>query len=273
MTSAMIWAGAAGSLLLWCGLSIKWRFRLRSAFANAVIAFSGTIGLMAAAVRLIPSESPSRLAAVETAFLVLVSAALIAFQFYRDPEREAPRGEGLIVSPADGTVRYVRRLPVKSVPQSRKKGVCFPLKEFVRFTGFGDSELVQFGIEMNVLNVHINRSPISGKVVFKERVRGRFLSLRDREALSRNERMVHVIEDGGIRVAVVQIASRLVRRIVSYCEVGETLKAGQRIGMIRFGSQVDLVMPYREDLRIRVRPGAKTLAGETVLAAFEKKNR
>jgi phosphatidylserine decarboxylase len=83
--------------------------------------------------------------------------------------------------------------------------------------------------------------------------------------------MVHVIDQGRFRVAVVQIASRLVRRIVSYCEEGDLLDLGQRIGMIKFGSQVDLIIPKRGDLRIRIRKGETTLAGETVMASFDEK--
>ncbi len=273
MNPVLILAAVGGSVLLWGGLSVQWRFRLLPALGNAVLAAAGAVLATAAAVRLFPSAPGGVLAAVEAAALLLISIAVIALRFYRDPERDVPADHRLIVSPADGTVRYVVRIPKGAVPNSRKKKAAIPLREFIRFDGFRGTELVHFGIEMNVLNVHVNRSPISGKVVFKRRVEGRFLSLRDRDSLMRNERMVHVIEQGRNRAAVIQIASRLVRRIESYCEVGERLEAGQRIGRIRFGSQVDLIVPDRKDLRIRVRPGQTVLAGVTVLASFEKQNR
>jgi phosphatidylserine decarboxylase len=273
MTWSLILAAFCGSVLLWCGLSIQWRFRMLSALGNAVLAAACVLVLTAVTVRLFPNAPLAALVVFEQAALLLVSVAVIALKFYRDPDRKVPQGRGLMVSPADGTVRYVIRIPKGELPHSRKKKAEMPLREFIHFDGFRGMELVQFGIEMNVLNVHVNRSPISGKVVFKKHVKGRFLSLRDRDSLVRNERMVHVIEHGRNRAVVVQIASRLVRRIVSYCEVGEQLDAGQRIGMIKFGSQVDLIVPDRKDLRIRVRPGEAVLAGETVLASFEKLNR
>jgi phosphatidylserine decarboxylase len=83
--------------------------------------------------------------------------------------------------------------------------------------------------------------------------------------------MIHVIDQGRFQVAVIQIASRLVRRIVSYCNEGDLLHLGQRIGMIKFGSQVDLIIPNRRNLRIRIREGERTLAGETVVASFDDK--
>jgi phosphatidylserine decarboxylase len=273
MNAALVLTGACGSFMLWAFLSVKWKFRLRSALGNAALTAALVIALTAAVSGIFPEMPVVRLAVIEALFIPLVLCAVITFQFYRDPERNTPSGKGLVVSPADGTVRYVLTLPGGAVPLAKKKGNRFPLSEFMQFRGFGRSELVHIGIEMNVLNVHVNRSPIAGKVIFKLRIKGEFLSLRNSGSLARNERVVHVIEGGSLRVAVVQIASRLVRRIVSACEVDDVLKAGQRIGMIRFGSQVDLLMPHRPGIRIRIRSGQEVIAGETVLASFVNEQR
>jgi phosphatidylserine decarboxylase len=122
------------------------------------------------------------------------------------------------------------------------------------------------GIAMSFLDVHVNRAPISGRVAVLRRFPGLFGSLRRPEMLFENERATVVIERGDIQVAVVQIASRLVRRIVAYVEEGDDVAAGQRIGMIRFGSQVDLVLPLRDGLRVFAEPGDRVVAGETILA-------
>jgi phosphatidylserine decarboxylase len=102
--------------------------------------------------------------------------------------------------------------------------------------------------------------------VFQHRVHGRFLSLRTPESLVQNERLVHVIDADGMHIGVVQIASRLVRRIVAYLREGDRVEKGQRIGMIRFGSQVDLILPGRYGFQLCVQPGQAVFAGETVIA-------
>jgi phosphatidylserine decarboxylase len=273
MTAALVVTGVCGSFMLWAILSVKWKFRMRSALGNAALTAASVLALTAAVSSFFPAMPYVRLAVVEALLIPLVLSAVIGFQFYRDPDRTTPSGKGLVVSPADGTILYVLTLAGRAVPVAQKKGKRFPLTEFIRFNGFGRSELVHIGIEMNVLNVHVNRAPIAGKVIFKQRIKGEFLSLRNSGSQARNERVVHVIEGDRFRVAVVQIASRLVRRIVSTCKIEDRLIAGQRIGMIRFGSQVDLLMPRRRGLRIRIRPGEEVRAGETVLASFENGNR
>jgi len=271
MIPLMIPAALIGSLVFWCVLSIKWRFRIQAALKNVLTVAVCVSVLMIMILRLLPALNPWGLWITEGFAVLFVSAGVIAAAFYRNPERTPPAEKNVIVSPADGTVRYILSIRSGRIPHSTKKNVRIPLIEFIKFGGFGDKDLVQIGIEMNVLNVHVNRAPAGGKVIFKEHVKGRFLSLRDGEALAQNERMVHVIDQGQFRVAVVQIASRLVRRIVSYCEEGQTLDIGQRIGMIKFGSQVDLLVPKQRNLRIRIREGETTLAGETVVASFGEK--
>jgi phosphatidylserine decarboxylase len=126
------------------------------------------------------------------------------------------------------------------------------------------------GIDMNILNVHVNRSPIPGNVIFRQKTPGSFLSLRKQESEVLNQRVTTVISNGAFGIGVVQIASRLVRSIVSFVNVGQELTLGQRIGMIVFGSQVDVVIPGLKDLKIEVKPGDEVKAGVTVIARFGK---
>jgi len=127
---------------------------------------------------------------------------------------------------------------------------------------------VLIGIAMNFLNVHVNRSPLSGTIRTIHRIPGEFRSLKHLPSLLENERVCTLIEGEQITVCVVQIASRLVRRITSYLNEGDFCAAGQRIGMIKFGSQVDLLIPHSEDLKVLVQPGVQLKAGETVIADY-----
>src|SRR5512139_278032 len=126
------------------------------------------------------------------------------------------------------------------------------------------------GVGMSLLDVHVNRCPISGQVKLTKHLAGKFLSLGRDEAPFVNERLTTVIENDSLNVAVVQIASRLVRRVQSYLKVAETVSAGQRLGMIRLGSLVAVVLPQREDIDIQVKPGDRVTAGETILARYQR---
>jgi phosphatidylserine decarboxylase len=116
----------------------------------------------------------------------------------------------------------------------------------------------------------VNRAPIAGRVTLQRRYPGRFGSLRQLAMIFENERATTVIARDGLQVAVVQIASRLVRRIASFVETGDVLRPGARIGAIRFGSQVDVVISRRPDLAIVVGPGDRVVAGESVIATLSR---
>jgi phosphatidylserine decarboxylase len=167
--------------------------------------------------------------------------------FFRDPQRVTPVRDGIIVAPADGRVSQVANVA--------------PPPEL----NLGTQPLRRVSIFMSVFDCHINRSPIGGRV---ERVvyrAGKFLSADLDKASEDNERTALVIvTDTGARIAVVQIAGLVARRIVSFTREGETVGAGQRIGMIRFGSRVDVYLP--EGTQLLVAPGQTAIAGETVLA-------
>jgi phosphatidylserine decarboxylase len=201
---------------------------------------------------------------------VVFAAAAVLYRFFRDPERQVPDGEGVIVSPADGEVVYVREARRGVLPTATKLGRDYELAELTK-TPLAADDAIVIGIAMSFLDVHVNRSPLAGRVALRRRFPGLFGSLRRPEMIFANERATLVIEHNDLQVAVVQIASRLVRRIVPYVEEGDDVVAGQRIGMIRFGSQVDLVLPVRDGLRVAAEPGDRVSAGETVIAFYESK--
>jgi phosphatidylserine decarboxylase len=189
---------------------------------------------------------------------------IISWLFYRDPERVIPKEAGLVLSPADGTVIYVRRLDAGEPLRCEKNGAAMVLDE-VKGTGLEHEVLWQVGISMVFTDVHVNRAPIAGKVSLVHHRPGKFLSLRLKEALNVNERQTLVIANGEFQICLVQIASRLVRRIAAYVSADQELQRGQRVGMIKFGSQVDLFVPVRAAKRLEVSVGQRLTAGETVI--------
>jgi len=174
-------------------------------------------------------------------------ATLWCAYFFRDPPRVTPMREGIVVAPADGRVSQV--------------GNAVPPKELE----LGERPLPRISVFMSVFDCHINRSPVAGRI---ERIvyhPGQFISADLDKASEVNERKVTVIATGtGQRIAVVQIAGLVARRIVSFAREQETVRAGQRIGMIRFGSRVDVYLP--EGTRALTAEGQTAVAGETVLA-------
>ena len=166
--------------------------------------------------------------------------------FFRDPKRITPLREGLVVSPADGMVSSV--------------GFFVPPPEL----GLGDRPMQRVSVFMSVFDCHVNRAPLSGRIVKLAYKPGLFVNADLDKASEDNERSSMLLETGLGRVGVVQIAGLVARRIVSFVREGETVGVGDRFGLIRFGSRVDLYLP--EGLRVTVGLGATAIAGETVLA-------
>jgi phosphatidylserine decarboxylase len=193
--------------------------------------------------------------------------AFLAYRFYRDPERTVPQRDDAVISPADGKIIYVREAKDGVLPVSTKHGHNYTLHELTK-TPFYTDDVFVIGISMSFLDVHVNRAPIAGGVTLQQHFPGHFNSLRLTEAEFENERATTVFERDGFQVAAIQIASHLVRQIVSFVKEGQTLTMGQRYSKIRFGSQVDLVLPARADVKITVRPGDTVKAGESILATF-----
>lgn len=198
-----------------------------------------------------------------------ISISLLLWRFYRDPERLPPEGENAILSPADGTIIYVKKMEDGEIPFSEKNGQKFPLHDFVKSNVLKPRGQI-IGILLTYLDVHVNRAPIGGRISLLKHIKGRFLSLKKKEAVFQNERAFVVIDNGGFKVGIVLIASRLVRKIVTYIREGNEVQRGQKIGMIRFGSQVDLILPDLPSLNILVSPGEKVKAGLSVIAILSK---
>lgn len=178
-------------------------------------------------------------------WLGLVATIWCAY-FFRDPARVTPLREGIVVAPADGRVsRVIDAVPPKEL-------------------GLGERPLPRVSIFMSVFDCHVNRSPLAGKI---ERIiyhAGAFVSADLDKASESNERNSLLIAGNAGRIAVVQIAGLVARRIVSFVREGATVAAGERIGMIRFGSRVDVYLPA--GARALVAEGQTAIAGETVIA-------
>jgi len=196
------------------------------------------------------------------------SISLLLWRFFRDPERIPPDNANVILSPADGTIIYVKKIENGEIPFSEKSGRKFTLTDFVQHD-FLPAGGYLIGIAMNFLDVHINRAPIGGRIILLKHIKGLFISLKKKEAVIQNERVFMVIENQLITVGIVQIASRLVRKIVPYIEKGKDVKIGQRIGVIKFGSQVDIVIPDFPKIQMMVKNGIKVKAGTTIIANIQ----
>jgi len=207
-----------------------------------------------------------KLLACPVLIVVTASVALLV-RFYRDPDRVPPDAENIIVAPADGVVKYVKHIEKGNVPFSSKGKEDVRLSEpLLNILPDGQGYLI--GIGMTFLDVHVTRAPIGGKVTYIEHIPGGFYSLKREDTPYRNERLIEIIENDRFRIGLIQIASRLVRRIVAYVREGDQLRLGRRIGIIKFGSQVDIVLPKLEDLKVKVGVADQVYAGISVIAEY-----
>ena len=168
--------------------------------------------------------------------------------FFRDPVRVTPVDDRLVVSPADGVVSAV--------------GPAVPPREL----GLGSGEMTRISVFMNVFSCHVNRAPVRGRIARIEHRPGKFLNAELDKASQENERNSLVIESPNGVVAAVQVAGLVARRIVCWAEAGGNIAIGERFGIIRFGSRVDVFLP--KDVTARVAVGQTAVAGETVIAEF-----
>jgi len=180
------------------------------------------------------------------AFVLLLLALWVAY-FFRDPERTGQRGPSLVVSPADGKLIMITEVDEPTFVQGRA---------------------TRLSIFMNVFNVHVNRYPVDGVVRYVHYNKGKFLNAAAEKSSLENEQMSVGIDNGRYRILVRQIAGLIARRIVTYSKVGESVKQGDRMGIIRFGSRVDVFIPVNSTLRAKV--GDITAAGVTILADLSK---
>jgi len=183
---------------------------------------------------------------------LLVPVTLWCIAFFRDPERATPQDEGLIISPADGVMLPI----VEAAPPAE--------------LGMGDAKLRRLSIFMNVFNVHVNRVPADGTVTALAYRPGKFFNASFDKASEHNERMaVRLRLDSGAELAVVQIAGLVARRIRCDLRKDQQVRKGERFGIIRFGSRLDLYLPPDAVVAAKARDHVK--AGETILATLNRK--
>jgi phosphatidylserine decarboxylase len=181
---------------------------------------------------------------------VFLGITLWVAAFFRDPIRTTPRGDGLIIAPADGMVTMITTVP--------------PPRELMGDEGLGEEPLVRVSIFMSVFDVHINRTPIPGTIKRVVYIAGKFLNADLDKASEDNERQ-HILVEGhnGARIGFTQIAGLVARRIVPWVKPGDVVTTGQRVGLIRFGSRVDVYLPVGTASQVLL--GQRTVAGETIV--------
>lgn len=182
---------------------------------------------------------------------ILVGLTLWIAAFFRDPVRTTPHGDKLIVAPADGLVTMIARVA--------------PPRELRGPGELTDTECTRISIFMSVFDVHINRAPVSGRIKRIAYVPGKFINADLDKASEDNERQHFLIEGAdGLQIGFTQIAGLVARRILSFVREGDVVEAGQRVGLIRFGSRVDVYLPAGTSPKVLL--GQRAIAGETVLA-------
>lgn len=166
--------------------------------------------------------------------------------FFRDPDRVTPEGEGLVISAADGKVVLIKE---------------------VSFPELSDEKLIQVSVFLSVFNVHVNRIPVSGVVDEIKYYPGKFLAAWNEKASLENEQTLISIDTGTKKIYFKQIAGMIARRIVWKLESGQSVRAGERFGLIRFGSRVDILLPLNSEIRVKV--GENVKGGETVIGVID----
>ncbi len=182
---------------------------------------------------------------------LMAGVTVWVFAFFRDPIRAVPQDERAIIAPADGLITLIQDVP--------------PPPELAGPDRLGDQLMTRVSIFMSVFDVHINRAPIGGMIKDVVYVSGKFINADLDKASEDNERQHILIERGdGVRIGFTQIAGLVARRIVPFVKRGDIIAAGQRVGLIRFGSRVDVYLPAGTAPRVTL--GTHAVAGETVLA-------
>jgi phosphatidylserine decarboxylase len=175
--------------------------------------------------------------------LIFLALFLFTIAFFRDPNRPAPAGPNLIVAPADGRVRDIVDLDEKEILKTKTRRV---------------------GIFLSIFDVHTNRAPIDGRIVYRQHHAGLCLDARDPNCSEKNEAMTWAFENPRGRIVVRQLTGAIARRIVAWANVGDKLKKGERFGMIRFGSRTELYLPLNAE--VLVKTGDHVSGGSTVIA-------
>jgi phosphatidylserine decarboxylase len=215
--------------------TVKWRFPAVHPEGHKYVAISAGITLLLTIIS-------------NVLFWPLVGLTIWVAAFFRDPIRTTPVGDDLVVAPADGLVTMIQRVAVP--------------RELVG--ELGEAPLVRVSMFMSVFDVHINRTPIAGTIRQVVYISGKFLNADLDKASEENERQHFVVEGrDGRKIGFTQIAGLVARRIVGFAKPGDMVATGQRVGLIRFGSRVDVFLP--DDVAPQVTLGQRTIAGETVI--------
>ncbi len=192
--------------------------------------------------------------------MLMLSAGI--FAFFRDPERVVPQGDNLIISPADGIVTLIA---------SVEPPLELQIDDGSGHAGLPAGPVTRVSIFLSVFDVHINRTPVGGTVRRVVYLPGRFISAELDKASDENERQHMLVErNDGLRVGFTQIAGLVARRIVPFVKPGDILAKGQRVGLIRFGSRVDVYLPDGTDAAVMI--GQRMIAGETVIAEIGRRD-
>ena len=173
-------------------------------------------------------------------FLLLIFCTVA---FFRDPDRVSPTGPSLIVAAADGTVTEIVEMDENEVLKAKTRRV---------------------GIFLSIFDVHINRAPIDGRIVYRQHREGLCLDARRADCSEKNESITWAFESPRATIVVRQLTGAIARRIVAWAEVGDELKKGERFGMIRFGSRTELYLPVNAELLVKT--GDHVLGGSTIIA-------
>jgi phosphatidylserine decarboxylase len=183
------------------------------------------------------------------AWLSLIFLALFLFTvaFFRDPDRPVPADPNLVVAPADGRVSDIVELDEKEVLKTKTRRV---------------------GIFLSIFDVHTNRAPVTGRIVYRQHHEGLCLDARDPECPEKNEAMTWAFENSRATIVVRQLTGAIARRIVAWANVGDELKKGDRFGMIRFGSRTELYLPLNAEVLVKV--GDHVSGGLTIIARLSR---
>ncbi len=219
--------------------AVKWRFPSVHPEGRKYVVIAGAVAI---GVYLLISNALGWL---------LIGLTIWVAAFFRDPVRTTPSRSNLVIAPADGLVTMITQVP--------------PPPELRGPEGLGEGPMTRVSIFMSVFDVHINRSPIAGRIRKIAYVPGKFLNADLDKASEDNERQHFLVEsDDGLKIGFTQIAGLVARRILAFVGEGDRVSAGERIGLIRFGSRVDVYLPEGTGTRLLL--GQRAIAGETVIA-------
>ena len=197
--------------------------------------------------------------------LPVLGIGIIMWRFFRNPERIPPDVANAIIAPADGRVIYIREVAAGTVPCAIKGKKNIKINEIAKTGALNITDGYIIGICMSVLDVHITRAPIDGKITSIESFPGRTLSPKDWKSEIENPRTTLTFEDDTQRVIITEIGTPYISKILSFVEAGTSVTRGQRIGKITWGSQVDVIIPSME-IEILVKENDAVTAGKTILA-------